>query len=142
MIVLCKFSDNKEVPELIEKYGYEPDTILHITKDKEYHVYGMIGWVLGKAVLPSLSYIIRDDLGYISNYDANLFQVVDSKLSNVDWHFSYGKNGAHFILGYDEFVNNNEHYDSAILRDEPGCSALLRWCDSIDNLEKPHETSL
>ena len=138
MIVLCEFNDNKEVPELIEKYGYEPDSMLHITKGKKYLVYGMISWAVWKSKIPSLHYIIRDDFGYISTYNAMLFQIIDSKLANVEWHFSFGKNGMDFILGYDDFVNNEEHYDSAILGDEPGYDILSKWCDSIDNLEK-HE---
>jgi len=136
MIVLCEFNDNKEVPELIEKYGCESDSVLNITKGKKYRVYGMISYVCGRSVFPSLSYIIRDDFGYITSYNAKLFKIVDSKLSKVDWHFSFGKNGMHFILGYDDFVNDEEHYDRAILRDEPDCDILFQWCDSIDNLEK------
>jgi len=136
MLVLCEFSDNKEVPELIEKYGYEPDSILHITKGKEYRVYGMISSTVWTSEMPSLHYIIRDDLNGISTYDARLFKIVNSKFANVEWHFSYGKNGMIFILGYDDFVNNKEHYDSAILGDEPGCSVLSKWCDAIDHLEK------
>lgn len=136
MIVLCEFNDNKEVPELIEKYGYMPESILHITKGKEYHVYGMISGVIGRSELPSLEYIIRDDLDSIFHYNAMLFKIVDSKLANVEWHFSFGKNGRHFILGYDDFVNDCEHYNNALLEDEPDCSVLSQWCDSIDNLEK------
>ena len=121
---------------MIEKYGYEPDSILHITKDKEYHVYGMVNCVIGRSELASLDYIIRDDLGDIATYNAMLFNIIDSKLANVDWHFSFKNGSMVFILGYDEFVNNEEHYDSAILGDEPGCSILSKWCDLIDNLEK------
>ena len=139
MIVICEFDSNTEVPELITKYGYEPDSVLHITKGKEYRVYGMISWIVGRSETPSLHYIIRDDLSGISTYNAMLFKIVNSKLSTVDWHFDFKKGRMafiDFILGYDEFVNNEGHYNSALLGDEPGCSALSKWCDLIDNLEK------
>ena len=135
MIVLCEFNSNKEVPELIEKYGFFADEAMHITKGKEYLVYGMINWTFGRSEFPSLDYLIRDDFGDITPYNAKFFKVIDSKLTNVEWHFSFGKNGVNYILAYEDFVNNREHYENALLRDEPDRSILAEWCNAIDSLE-------
>lgn len=139
MKVRCIFNHNDEVPELIGKYGYEKNSILHISKQASYIVYGMIDFANGLSPNSSIEYIIRDDLDGISCYNALLFEVLDSRLDDVDWHFSFGKNGMEWILGYNEFVNDREHYESAIQGDEPGYSKLKAWCDMIDKLNEIKE---
>ena len=139
MKVKCLHANIGEVPELIEKYGYYAQQKTHITRGREYTVYGMISFAIGRS-LPSLSYIIRDDcdhgvLDNISTYPAMLFEVTDSRLADVEWHFSFNKNGMDFILGYDDFVNNREHYERAIERDEPDRSRLVEWCNMIDKIQ-------
>ena len=144
MKVKCLYVNNAEVPELIEKRGFYAESILHLTRGREYTVYGMTSWTVGRSSIPTLFYIIRDDTdnGVMDNifpYPAMLFEVTDSRFADVEWHFSFNKDGMDFILGYDEFVNNSEHYDRAIERDEPDRSRLVEWCDMIDKLQTKKE---
>jgi len=140
MKVKCLHVNNGEVPVLIEKYGYHAPSILHLTRGREYTVCGMTFFAVGMS-LPTLSYIIRDEFGDAATYPALLFEVTDSRLADVEWHFSFNKNDGSFMLCYDDFVNNYEHHDRAVLRDEPDRSRYERWCDRIDRIEAEKETT-
>jgi hypothetical protein len=133
MKVRCIFDKHSEVPELIEKYGYLERSILHITKGKEYTVYAIIGWQLAPIFFPSVEYIIQDDMqNDISGYSAKLFEVVEDDLGDCDWRYSYGKHGINFIIGYDEFVNNRDHYEGVLLNETEDRKKFMSWCEIVD----------
>jgi len=139
MKVKCLHVNNGEVPVLIEKYGYYAPQIIHLTRGREYTVCGMYFEAVSIISLPTLSYIIRDEYGDAATYPAMLFEVTDSCLTDVEWHFSFNKNDGSFMICYDDFVNNWEHHDRAILRDEPDRSRYKEWCEMIDKIEAEKE---
>jgi hypothetical protein len=136
MKVRCLFNSHAEVPELIEKYGYFERTVLHITKGKEYTVYAIICNQMAPVFLPSIEYLIKDDtidlIDGVSNYSVKLFDVIDSNLGGCDWHYSFEKNGMDFIIGYDEFVNNQDHYEGVLLGEANDLKKFMKWCEIVD----------
>ncbi|MDR2641414.1 MAG: hypothetical protein LBC74_01330 [Planctomycetaceae bacterium] len=141
MKVRCLFNKHSDIPELITKYGYFAQSVLHITVGKIYTVYAMTCCAPAPVFRPSLRYTIKDDSvdfgsDGISSYNAMLFEVIDSRLGLCDWHYSFGKNGMDFLVGYDEFVNNYEHYEGVVLSEEADRKKFLQWCDIVDNANK------
>jgi len=140
MKVKCLHVSNGEVPVLIEKYGYHAESLLYITRKHEYTVYGMI-YCAEDMSLPTLSYIIRDDLGSISRYPAMLFEVTDNRLTDVEWYVDFFKEVNGFRLRPGEFAKNLEEYEMVVGSGEPDRSLYDIWCDMIDKIEAERETT-
>ena len=138
MKVKCLYTCNAEIPVLpvlIEKYGYFPSTILHLTRGREYTVYGMTYCAEGVLTFPTLSYIIRNDLGSITSCAALLFEVTDSRLTDVEWHVDFFKEVNGFRLLPGKSANDLEEFEKTEGSDGSDRSLYDICCDRIDRIE-------
>lgn len=140
MRVKCIYTKHSDVPELIEKYGYYPNSVNYITIGKEYLVYAIVCGISGASCHDSMEYFIKDDLDDVSSYSVKLFETTNSRLGNEEWHFTINPEGMGFMLGYSEFVRDYEHYERIVDRNEPDRQKFLEWSRMIDQNNPPNIT--
>jgi hypothetical protein len=78
-----------------------------LTINKTYEVFGVLHFG------GSFSYLVFDDEKIPSWYYSEMFEIEDSKITR-DWQYSfngYGDNKINMVMGYDQLVNNLEHYE-------------------------------
>ena len=136
MKIRCLFESHSDLPESSDARRYFPNSILHITKGKEYVVYG----VLGVRLLPTSNieheYIILNDLDSFISYDVGLFEIVDSNLGDCQWHCGFGTKHVEFLLASKDFVNDISHYEGMWDREEADMEKFRRWAETVDTAHK------
>jgi hypothetical protein len=129
MKVRCLYSNYGEVPSLdSENYRYTSN--LHLKKNKEYIIYGLAALKRDGKIL----YLIVDETNYPDFYIADLFEIIDSQLAATNWYFGIGSenHAVSYIIGYEEFVKNRDHFESIILHDDETMPVFRKWLEFVD----------
>ena len=123
MKIIC-LSNEIELTQNNRPYISRIDSII---KDKEYAAYGMI------LFQNELQYIVNDEFNMATWYPSKNFKLIDNEF-NPDWLFQYygDKLGIEAIWGYEELVNNPQHYKGLIEKDEQEIKRFME----IKNIDK------
>ncbi|MGA7237067.1 MAG: hypothetical protein WBY44_15375 [Bryobacteraceae bacterium] len=111
----CEKNSIAGLPPKYLDAGFTTRSVLHITVDKDYAVFGMAVWK------DTLRILISDDNGLPNWYPIELFSVKDARLPD-DWLFAFFGNdeSSHLqaLWGYRNLVIDEQHYDALVERDE------------------------
>jgi hypothetical protein len=133
MKIRCLYNTATALPEPTIAHGCFERTVLHITPGKEYTVYGIVSFAFLPGSMPSIQYLIRDDLEDISNYSSLLFEVLEYNLGNVSWYFCpWNKDQIGFVLSSKELAMDEVFYEQFFDREGNAREVFEEWCKTID----------
>lgn len=127
MKIQCKSSDGKKLSNKCQELGFTVNSDFDITLDREYVVYGVCIW--RNVIL----YLISDDIDNPNWYPAELFSVIDSKISD-GWSFTTYDDGEYDVeatLGYPQLLDKS-HYVKLIERESEALKIFFQEKSRMD----------
>ena len=140
MRIKCIYDSLESCPQLKTKNKIFEDAIIYLTLNKEYTVYSLVRIKFNN--IHQTKYLIIDDSNVPALKPAWLFEIIDSKMGDAEWHFrhyvkntlsGFDKNLVEFIVGYRELASDDlKHFLGLFLRKKKDVKIFQKWRDIID----------
>ena len=114
MRVKCRYNTGEHLHFETKEDEWQRKSEMDLTINKEYIVYGICYYDY------IFKYLVYEDLNQPFWYACELFEIINDKIPS-SWYFSFLyhlDSPMKILLGYDELVNNEDHNDDLLDKNE------------------------
>ena len=129
MKVKCIYITGESLSQKFIDIGWTKQSQMYLKINQEYEVYGMYYYS------GIFKYLVVEDDSSPNWYPSEIFEIVNNKIPTW-WYFDMidnPKGGIEALWGYDELINNEDHYDNLINREKVDLEIFHKRKKTIEN---------